>query len=70
MNKTDIIRAWKDPAYRATLTPEQLACLPDHPAGIVEIGEDRLKQAGGGGGGGPQTTAPECTLWTDLRCCP
>ena len=67
MKKADIVRAWKDRFYRTTLTPEQLACLPDHPAGIVAIDDDRLKAAGAAG---PQTTAPECTLWTGRRCCP
>ena len=28
----DIVRAWKDPEYRKTLTSEELAALPENPA--------------------------------------
>jgi mersacidin/lichenicidin family type 2 lantibiotic len=30
---TKTIRAWKDPSFRATLSPEELAELPANPAG-------------------------------------
>jgi mersacidin/lichenicidin family type 2 lantibiotic len=30
-NNVDVIRAWKDAAYRATLTEEQLKSLPENP---------------------------------------
>jgi mersacidin/lichenicidin family type 2 lantibiotic len=29
----DVVRAWKDEGYRRSLTPEQLARLPQNPAG-------------------------------------
>jgi mersacidin/lichenicidin family type 2 lantibiotic len=29
----DIVRAWKDPEYRKTLTPEEWATVPPNPAG-------------------------------------
>jgi mersacidin/lichenicidin family type 2 lantibiotic len=32
-NSVDIIRAWKDPIYRSTLSDEQLAGIPSNPAG-------------------------------------
>jgi mersacidin/lichenicidin family type 2 lantibiotic len=70
MNKADIVRAWKDPLYRATLSPEQLAELPAHPAGLVEIDEERLLAAGAQA---PVTTARTCTEYTFLNmhdCCP
>ena len=35
----DIVRAWKDPEYRKTLTPEELAGLPERPAGEISDGE-------------------------------
>lgn len=69
MNKSDVIRAWKDPLYRASLSDEERAALPDHPAGFVEIDEGQLKLAGGG----TSTTAPTCTAYTFLNwraCCP
>ena len=68
MNRHDVIRAWKDPRYRASLTADQLAQLPAHPAGLIELSDDRLKAASGGA----LTTAPECTSYTIgiRRCCP
>jgi mersacidin/lichenicidin family type 2 lantibiotic len=69
MNKADIVRAWKDPLYRATLSPEQLAALPAHPAGILEISDDQMRSASGA----LVTTARTCTAssfggWKS--CCP
>jgi mersacidin/lichenicidin family type 2 lantibiotic len=37
MSTSDIIRAWKDPEYRAGLTPDEEARLPAHPAGPIEL---------------------------------
>ena len=69
MNKIDVIRAWKDPLYRATLSEEQLAALPMHPAGLTDLNDDQLRMASGGA----ETTAPTCTEYTFLNrrsCCP
>lgn len=43
MKKVDVIRAWKDEAYRASLTEEERARLPPNPAGVVEINDDYLR---------------------------
>ena len=45
MNPSDIIRAWKDPNYRAGLPVTQLAQLPAHPAGAIELPEPTLHAA-------------------------
>ena len=69
MNKTDIIRAWKDPAYRAALSPAELAHLPAHPAGLIELSNEQLR----GVSAAALTTAMTCTEYTfaDRRaCCP
>ena len=42
MTASDIIRAWKDPRYRAGLPATQLAQLPTHPAGAIELPEPTL----------------------------
>ena len=70
MNKHDVIRAWKDPFYRATLSEEAQASLPQHPAGITELSDAQLVVASGAL---VLTTAFDCTDYTynHLRtCCP
>jgi len=48
MKTVDIIRAWTDPEYRSSLHPDQLAQLPDHPAGAVELSDADLESVVGG----------------------
>ena len=55
MRNEDIICAWKDDAFRASLAPDQQTHLPDHPAGIVELSDTELLDAAGG-------TTPLCML--------
>jgi mersacidin/lichenicidin family type 2 lantibiotic len=45
-----IIRAWKDPKYRASLSPEEQAQLPEPPSGkpLRELAEDELGVVAGG----------------------
>jgi mersacidin/lichenicidin family type 2 lantibiotic len=45
MTLSDIIRAWKDPRYRAGLPATQRAQLPAHPAGAIELPEPTLHAA-------------------------
>jgi mersacidin/lichenicidin family type 2 lantibiotic len=62
----DIIRAWKDPAYRSRLG----SLAPPHPAGMVELTDDQLKMASGASVGA-QTTCQCCTDTSRFRrCCP
>lgn len=71
MKKADIIRAWKDPEFRATLSGEELASLPAHPAGLVELDDEELARAAGLYGY-PQTTNLACTMSTFRKhfgCC-
>jgi mersacidin/lichenicidin family type 2 lantibiotic len=48
MKTSDIIRAWKDPAFRASLSDEQRAALPKNPAGVVELSDEDLGRVSGG----------------------
>lgn len=45
----DIVRAWKDADYRANLSVESLAQLPENPAGLAEfdLTEDELQGIAG-----------------------
>jgi mersacidin/lichenicidin family type 2 lantibiotic len=51
MKRETIVRAWKDPEFRASLTSEERASLPDCPAGpaFTELHESELEDAVGGG---------------------
>jgi mersacidin/lichenicidin family type 2 lantibiotic len=50
MKREMIIRAWKDPEFRASLTAEQRAALPDNPSGkpMTELDEAELGDIVGG----------------------
>jgi mersacidin/lichenicidin family type 2 lantibiotic len=48
MKKQQIIRSWRDPEYRESLTAAERARLPEHPAAAIELSEDRLALADGG----------------------
>jgi mersacidin/lichenicidin family type 2 lantibiotic len=69
MNKVDLIRAWKDPVYRARLSREEIAGLPDHPSGLLELDEGLLKEVAGAA---TLTTYKTCTAYTSNQargCC-
>jgi mersacidin/lichenicidin family type 2 lantibiotic len=48
MSRLNIIRAWKDEAYRMSLSAAERALLPDNPAGAIELADPELGQAAGG----------------------
>ena len=60
MRTETIIRAWKDPAFRASLTSEERAKLPELPSGkpLTELEEEDLSGAVGGRGCPPPNTRP------------
>ena len=70
MSKIDVVRAWKDPSYRGGLTAEEIARVPSHPAGLVELTDTQLKEASGLAGV-IVTTFRTCTEFTFRRfhCC-
>jgi len=40
MSHQEVIRAWKDSAYRNALTPAEQEALPANPAGAIEISDE------------------------------
>jgi mersacidin/lichenicidin family type 2 lantibiotic len=50
MKRETIVRAWKDPEFRAGLTSEERSALPECPAGtaFTELEEQELADAVGG----------------------
>lgn len=50
MTPHQIIRAWKDPEFRARLSSEERAALPDSPSGrpLTELDDEALNDIVGG----------------------
>jgi len=46
--KFDVVRAWKDATYRKSLSSEELATLPECPAGNLELTDADLEAVQGG----------------------
>ena len=65
MSSYDIVRAWKDADYRASLSDAELAQLPANPAGFVELADDDLDQAAGGA---PNTLNLNCVKTYQVGC--
>jgi mersacidin/lichenicidin family type 2 lantibiotic len=42
MSNQDVIRAWKDEAYRLNLSDAERSLLPQNPAGIIELSDAEL----------------------------
>ena len=68
MKAETIIRAWKDPAFRASLTSEERAALPESPSGrpVTELEEGELADAVGGRRLPPRGCGP--LEFTDIPC--
>lgn len=63
-NKETIIRAWKDPEFRNNLNEAELASIPEHPAGIIQLSDDELSDiAGGSSWSYHYTCTSSCHLW-------
>lgn len=56
--KIDVIKAWKDPNYRNSLSVEELASLPENPVGTAL---DEADMATLTGGKPPVSAATSCT---------
>ena len=48
MSIKDTIRAWKDQEFRNSLSADELAQLPENPAGLIELSEAEMKTVAGG----------------------
>ena len=44
----DVVKAWKDPEYRDSLTQDQRDRLPENPAGLVELSDEDMSSIAGG----------------------
>jgi mersacidin/lichenicidin family type 2 lantibiotic len=48
MSHENIIRAWKDEAFRNNLSDNMRSLLPSNPAGLVQLTDAELDAAAGG----------------------
>jgi mersacidin/lichenicidin family type 2 lantibiotic len=48
MSNNNVVRAWKDPVYRNSLTEAERAALPANPAGSIELSDEDLGKVSGG----------------------
>jgi mersacidin/lichenicidin family type 2 lantibiotic len=62
MSDSDIIRAWKDPRFRQTFSESELANLPEHPAGTIDLTDADLSNVG------KTTQFPTCTRVISEPC--
>jgi mersacidin/lichenicidin family type 2 lantibiotic len=69
MKRETIVRAWKDPEFRASLTSEERASVPECPAGpaFTELDESELEDAVGGGALYQFEDGCICSKWTGTR---
>ena len=49
MSNRNVIRAWKDPVYRNSLSQAERSAIPANPAGAIEISDEDLGKVSGGG---------------------
>ena len=43
MTSSEVVRAWKDPEYRSSLSLSEASLLPENPAGMIEISDNQLR---------------------------
>lgn len=63
MKNAEVIRAWKNPEYRLSLSKAEGASMPEHPAGCIELTDEEL----GGASGAVLWSWFWCTLACSIR---
>ena len=72
MSDLEVVRAWKDPVYRAGVEPGLLAAAAN-PVGSPALSDEELKEASWQASSQVLTTAMTCTeySWRGWKaCCP
>lgn len=62
MSNLEVVRAWKDTTYRMGLSPAELAMLPEHPSGSVELTGMKLYAEGRDPSTYDDTIDPYCSM--------
>ena len=63
------VRAWKDPAYRRSLSDTEIDALPANPAGLVELTAEDLDGISGGTTSLPCVTATIASIGLTVSFC-
>lgn len=72
MDKSQIVRAWRDPEYFESLSAAERAQVPTNPAGLMEIDDATLDEVSGGEVCDPGPPYPDnytCSGYTSI-CTP
>ena len=48
MKKSDVIRAWRDGEFYASLSSEARTSMPESPASVIELNDEALANVTGG----------------------
>lgn len=70
---SNVVKAWKDPVYRASLSSEEKLAMPTNPAGdvLAELSDAELTNITGAGCGDVCTWTKDCAAcpsWTCFWC--
>jgi mersacidin/lichenicidin family type 2 lantibiotic len=72
MKKEHVIRAWRDPEYRASLSAAERDRLPAHPAALIELDEAELGKLAAAATKPPFTYTRSTAVYSygcDCICC-
>jgi mersacidin/lichenicidin family type 2 lantibiotic len=69
MDIKNIARAWRDDEFRAGLSAEAQASLPDSPVGEIELNDEDLNEALGGTTGLACTASIEISIAVTVEWC-
>jgi mersacidin/lichenicidin family type 2 lantibiotic len=58
VKKEHVIRAWRDPEFRASLSEAERADLPLHPSAMIEVADEDLARILGGADVGTDAIVP------------
>jgi mersacidin/lichenicidin family type 2 lantibiotic len=67
MTNIDVIRSWKDEAYRMSLSETERSQLEENPAGVIQL--DIAQIAGVAGGARGYSEYVTCTIIFEACCC-
>ena len=65
MKKKDVVSAWRDQDAFESLSAEEQAAMPSHPAGAAQLDDDELTDVAGGGAGTHYSHCEPTASWCE-----